>query len=71
MAATFVEQEDLFSKDEQDTTTTPEPNEQTLANSEEVGSEPKSVVDSVLPEKYKGKTVEDIVKMHQIGRAHV
>ena len=65
MAATFVEQEDLFSKDEQDTTTTPEPNEQTLANSEEVGSEPKSVVDSVLPEKYKGKTVEDIVKMHQ------
>ena len=35
--------------------TTPEPVEQTSVNSEEVA----------LPEKYKGKSVEEIVKMHQ------
>lgn len=32
---------------------------------EEQPQEPESVIDKIIPDKYKGKSIEDIVKMHQ------
>lgn len=62
MAANFVEeelQEETF--DQIDT-----PAEQPQAEAQETPvEEPKSVLETVIPDKYKGKTVEEIVKMHQ------
>lgn len=63
MAANFVEQEEL-QEETFDQIDTPAEQPQ-IETPTEQPEEPKSVVESVLPEKYKGKTVEEIVKMHQ------
>ena len=59
--AEFVDENELQESSQEEisqvteNSTTPEPVEQTSVNSEEVA----------IPEKYKGKSVEEIVKMHQ------
>ena len=59
--ANFVDENELQEGSQEEisqvteNSTTPEPVEQTSVNSEE----------AAIPEKYKGKSVEDIVKMHQ------
>ena len=69
MAANFIDQDELFESNEQEVVqdvTTPVPDTTSADNTEAVGkSEPESVIADIIPEKYKGKSVEDIVKMHQ------
>jgi hypothetical protein len=70
MAANFIEQDELFNSNEQEEVqdvTTPVPDSTMSDTTEAVDSSSKeeSVVDFVLPEKYKGKTAIEIAKMHQ------
>ena len=68
MAANFIQEEELFNGSEQEEVqdvTTPVPDSTTVDNTEEVGKPSESVLDEVIPEKYRGKSVEEIVKMHQ------
>jgi hypothetical protein len=64
MAANFIElqeevsNEDITNLNQQDSTT-PEPTEQTVDNTEEVANEVE------VPEKYKNKSLDEIVRMHQ------
>lgn len=67
MAANFIQEEELFNGSEQEEVqdiTTPVPDSTGAGNTEEVGVR-ESVLDDVIPEKYRGKSVEEIVKMHQ------
>lgn len=64
MAANFIEVQDEASTEEitsldQDTSITPAPAEEIVGQPEEVTKEPE------LPEKYRNKTIDEIVKMHQ------
>jgi len=68
MAANFIQEEELFDSNEAETVqdvTTPVPDSTRADNTEEVGKPSESVLDDIIPEKYKGKSVEEIVKMHQ------
>ena len=64
MAANFIEQDELFESNENEVVQNVNQEDSTKV---EQPSETKqeSVVDSIIPDKYKGKSVEDIVKMHQ------
>ena len=67
MAANFIEQAELFDGNEEEVVqdvTTPVPDSTSTGQTEEVGVS-ESVLDDVIPEKYRGKSVEEIVKMHQ------
>ena len=81
MAANFIEQEELFQGNEQEQVqdvATP-PVDSTKVDNVETPEPPK--VEDDVPEKYKGKSPAEIIKMHQeaekligrqeIGRAHV
>ena len=64
MAANFIElqeetQEEGITELEQGQGTIPEPTEQAVDNTEEIAKEPD------LPEKYRGKSLEEVVRMHQ------
>jgi hypothetical protein len=64
MAANFIElqeetQEEGITDLEQGQGTIPEPTEQAVDNTEEIAKEPD------LPEKYRGKSLEEVVRMHQ------
>ena len=64
MAANFIElqeetQEEGITDLEQGQGTIPAPTEQTVDNTEEIAKEPD------LPEKYRGKSLEEVVRMHQ------
>jgi hypothetical protein len=66
MAATFIEQEELFNGSEQEVVqdvTTPVPDSTTVDNTEAVDTKSEPVEE--LPEKYRGKSAIDIAKMHQ------
>jgi hypothetical protein len=66
MAATFIEQEELFNSNEQEEVqdiTTPVPDSTTAGQTEEAGVKAEPVEE--LPEKYRGKSAIDIAKMHQ------
>ena len=65
MAANFIEQEELFQSNEQDQVqdvTTPQADSTQVDNVET--PEPPKVEDDI-PEKYKGKSPSEIIKMHQ------
>jgi hypothetical protein len=67
MAANFIQEEELFNSSEQEQVqdvTTPVPDSTAVDNTENVTTS-ESVLTDIIPEKYKGKSVEDIVKMHQ------
>lgn len=66
MAANFIQEEELFSSNEAETVqeiTSQEDSTAVEQTQEETKRE--SVLDDIIPEKYKGKSVEEIVKMHQ------
>lgn len=66
MAATFIQEEELFESNEQEVVqdvTTPVPDSTSADTTEEVGKV-KEPVDE-LPEKYRGKSAAEIAKMHQ------
>ena len=66
MAANFIEQDELFSSNEQEVVqdvTTPVPDSTMSDTTEAVDTAPEPVEE--LPEKYKGKTAIEIAKMHQ------
>jgi hypothetical protein len=68
MAATFIQEEELFNGNEQEEVqdvTAPAPDSITSGQTEEVDTKIESVLTDIIPEKYKGKSVEEIVKMHQ------
>lgn len=68
MAANFIQEEELFNSSEQEEVqdvTTPVPDSTGDGNTEEVDKPSESVLTEVIPEKYRGKSVEEIVKMHQ------
>jgi hypothetical protein len=68
MAANFIQEEELFNGSEQDEVqdvTTPVPDSTATDTTEAVETKSESVLADIIPEKYKGKSVEDIVKMHQ------
>jgi hypothetical protein len=68
MAANFIQEEELFNGSEQEVVqdvTTPVPDSTTVDNTEAVDTKSESVLTDIIPEKYKGKSVEEIVKMHQ------
>ena len=63
--ATFIDPQDEELQDQEQVNSTPEPTEQLVDNSEEVvNAQPAEEVPEV-PDKYKGKTLEEIVRMHQ------
>ncbi len=67
MAASFIEQEELFPSNEQEQVqdvTTPVPSSVEDDNTKQVTKQEQSVEDDV-PEKYKGKSPSEIIKMHQ------
>jgi hypothetical protein len=67
MAANFIEQEELFQSNEQEVVqdvTTPEVSSTDTQPEPVAKEEPKAVEDDI-PEKYKGKTAQEIIKMHQ------
>ncbi len=67
MAASFIEQEELFPSNEQEhvqDVTTPVPSSVEDDNTKQVTKQEQSVEDDV-PEKYKGKSPSEIIKMHQ------
>jgi hypothetical protein len=67
MAANFIQEEELFNGSEQEEVqdvTTPVP-DSTASDTTETVTTSESVLTDIIPEKYKGKSVEDIVKMHQ------
>lgn len=64
MAANFIEVQDEevtteFTDPTKDVSTTPAPTEEIVGKPEEVAKEPE------VPEKYRGKSLDEIVKMHQ------
>jgi hypothetical protein len=66
MAATFIEQDELFNGSEQEVVqdvTTPVPDSTTVDNTEAVDTKSEPVEE--LPEKYRGKSAIEIAKMHQ------
>lgn len=64
--ATFIDPQDEELQDQEQVNSTPEPTEQTVDNSEEVvNASPPEDIEPEIPNKYKGKTLEEIVKMHQ------
>jgi hypothetical protein len=66
MAANFIQEEELFNGSEQEEVQEITPQEDSTSveqPKEETKSE--SVLTDIIPEKYKGKSVEEIVKMHQ------
>jgi hypothetical protein len=66
MAANFIEQDELFSGNEQEVVqdvTTPVQDTTSAGNTEAVDNQEPEVEE--LPEKYKGKTAAQIAKMHQ------
>jgi len=68
MAANFIQEEELFDSNEQEVVqdvTTPVPDSTAVDNTEAVNTKTESVLTDIIPEKYKGKSVEEIVKMHQ------
>jgi hypothetical protein len=68
MASNFIEQEELFNGNEQEEVqdiTSPIPDSTGADTVEAVSKPSESVLTDIMPEKYKGKSVEDIVKMHQ------
>lgn len=62
--ATFIEPQDEDKKQEEEVivNSTPEPTEQPVDNSEEVVN---AVDEPDLPDKYKNKTLDEIIRMHQ------
>jgi len=68
MAANFIQEEELFNSSEQEEVqdvTTPVPDSTSADTTEAVDTKSESVLTDIIPEKYKGKSVEEIVKMHQ------
>jgi len=68
MAANFIQEEELFNGSEQEEVqdvTTPVPDSTASDTTEAVETKTESVLTDIIPEKYKGKSVEEIVKMHQ------
>lgn len=68
MAANFIQEEELFNGSEQEEVqdvTTPVPDSTSADTTEAVDTKSESVLTDIIPEKYKGKSVEEIVKMHQ------
>ena len=68
MAANFIQEEELFDSNEQEVVqdvTTPVPDSTASDTTEAVETKTESVLTDIIPEKYKGKSVEEIVKMHQ------
>lgn len=63
--ATFIDPQDEELQDQEQVSSIPEPTEQTVDNSEEVVNAQPSEDVTEVPDKYKGKTLEEIVKMHQ------
>lgn len=63
--ATFIDPQDEELQDQEQVNLTPEPTEQPVDNSEEVINAQPSEDVTEVPDKYKGKTLEEIVKMHQ------
>ena len=55
----FTEADDITAEDQQSNV------QETRQEQSQEQAEQTSVVDKVIPDKYKGKSVEDIVKMHQ------
>lgn len=55
----FTEADDITAEDQQSTS------QETRTEQPQDSTQQDSVVDKVIPDKYKGKSVEDIVKMHQ------
>jgi len=67
MAATFIQEEELFESNEQEVVqdvTTPVPDSTSADTTEEVGKV-KEPTEEELPEKYRGKSAAEIAKMHQ------
>ena len=62
MAANFIEQDELQEENFEQIDTPAEQPQETLQPQEPPAEEPKQ---EVIPDKYKGKSIEDIVKMHQ------
>lgn len=66
MAANFIQEEELFSSNEAETVQEITPQEDSTAVEQtQEATKSESVLDDIIPEKYKGKSVEEIVKMHQ------
>ena len=68
MAATFIQDEELFESNEQEVVqdvTTPVPDSTAVDNTEAGDTKSESVLTDIIPDKYKGKSVGEIVKMHQ------
>ena len=66
MAATFIQEEELFESNEQEVVqdiTTPDATEKMVAEPEAVDVKPEPTEE--LPEKYRGKSAIEIAKMHQ------
>lgn len=64
--ATFIDPQEEELQDQEQVNSIPEPTEQTVDNTEEVvNASPPEDVEPEIPNKYKGKTLEEIVKMHQ------
>lgn len=60
--ATFIDPQDEELQEEEQLSSTPEPSEQPEDNTEEVASPPPV---EAFPDKYQGKTLDEIIKMHQ------
>lgn len=66
MAANFIQEEELFNGSEQDEVQEIAPQvDSTAVEQPKEETKSESVLADVIPEKYKGKSVEEIVKMHQ------
>ena len=68
MAANFIEQEELFPSNEQEVVqdvTTPEVSTIDTQPEPVAKEEPQAVEEDDIPQKYKGKSAKDIIKMHQ------
>lgn len=64
--ATFIDPQDEELQEQEQVNSTPEPTEQTVDNTEEVvNASPPEDEEPEIPNKYKGKSLEEIVKMHQ------
>jgi hypothetical protein len=64
--ATFIDPQEEELQEQEQVNSIPEPTEQTVDNTEEVvNASPPEDVETEVPNKYKGKTLEEIVKMHQ------
>lgn len=63
--ATFIDPQDEELQDNEQVNSIPEPTEQPVDNSEEFVNARPSEETPEVPDKYRGKTLEEIVKMHQ------